>query len=76
MSRVNRSMTIKVRDRATLFNLLVGLNGYTICTGIISAELNGGNIISRPRFTHISDIVSSYCKPDLNSIVQIVYLLI
>ena len=48
MSRVNRSMTIKVRDRATLFNLLVGLNGYTICTGIISAELNGGNIISRP----------------------------
>ena len=48
MSRVNRSMTIKVRDRATLFNLLVGLNGYTICTGIISTELNGENIISRP----------------------------
>ncbi len=48
MSRVSRSMTIKVRDRATLFNLLVGLNGYTICTGIISTELNGENIISRP----------------------------
>jgi DNA-binding transcriptional LysR family regulator len=48
MSRVNRSMTIKVRDRATLFNLLVGLNGYTICTGIISTELNGENIISHP----------------------------
>ena len=41
-------MTIKVSDRATLFNLLVGLDGYTICTGIISTELNGENIISKP----------------------------
>ena len=41
-------MTIKVRDRATLFNLAVGLNGYTISTGIISHELNGENIISKP----------------------------
>lgn len=39
---------IKVRDRATLFNLLIGLNGYTICTGVISHELNGENIIARP----------------------------
>ena len=39
---------IKVRDRATLFNLLIGLNGYTICSGIISHELNGENIIARP----------------------------
>ena len=39
---------IKVRDRATLFNLLIGLNGYTICTGIISKELNGKDIIARP----------------------------
>lgn len=45
---VEHDMTIKVNDRATLFNLLVGLNGYTICTGIISAELNGENIISKP----------------------------
>lgn len=45
---VEHDMTIKVSDRATLFNLLVGLNGYTICTGIISAELNGENIISKP----------------------------
>lgn len=41
-------MTIKVRDRATLFNLAVGLDGYTISTGIISKELNGENIIARP----------------------------
>lgn len=39
---------IKVRDRATLFNLLIGLDGYTICSGIISHELNGKEIISKP----------------------------
>jgi hypothetical protein len=38
---------IKVRDRATLFNLLIGLNGYTICSGVISHKLNGRNIIAR-----------------------------
>ncbi len=45
---VEHDMTIKVSDRATLFNLLVGLGGYTICTGIISTELNGKNIIAKP----------------------------
>lgn len=40
--------SIKVRDRATLFNLLIGLHGYTICSGIISHKLNGRNIIARP----------------------------
>lgn len=35
-------------DRATLFNMLIGLNGYTICSGIISEELNGPNIVARP----------------------------
>lgn len=39
---------IKVGDRATLFNLAIGLNGYTVCTGVISKELNGESIISRP----------------------------
>ena len=37
-----------MRDRATLFNLVIGLNGYTVSTGIISKELNGENIIGRP----------------------------
>lgn len=45
---IEHEMTIKVSDRATLFNLLVGLNGYTVCTGIISTELNGKNIIAKP----------------------------
>lgn len=39
---------IKVRDRATLFNLLIGLNGYTICSGVISQKLNGRSIIAKP----------------------------
>lgn len=43
-----RDKMIRVSDRATLFNLLIGLNGYTISTGIISKELNGESIISRP----------------------------
>lgn len=42
-----RDKVIRVSDRATLFNLLIGLNGYTISTGIISKELNGESIISR-----------------------------
>lgn len=41
-------MNIRVRDRATLFNLLIGLNGYTISSGVIDARLNGENIISVP----------------------------
>ena len=42
------SKSIQVRDRATLFDLLIGLDGFTICSGIISHELNGPEIISRP----------------------------
>jgi DNA-binding transcriptional LysR family regulator len=48
LSTLGRNKNIKVRDRATLFNLAVGLNGYTISTGVISKELNGENIIARP----------------------------
>ncbi len=32
---------IKASDRATLLNLMVGLNGYTLCSGILCEELNG-----------------------------------
>ena len=37
-----------VSDRATLFNLLIGLDGYTISSGILSSDLNGDNIVSIP----------------------------
>ena len=45
---IDHDKNIKVRDRATLFNLAVGLDGYTVSTGVISKELNGENIIARP----------------------------
>ena len=48
LSTIDRDKNIKVRDRATLFNLAIGLNGYTVSTGIIDKELNGENIIARP----------------------------
>ena len=34
---------IRASDRATLLNLMVGLNGYTLCFGIICEELNGSD---------------------------------
>lgn len=34
---------IRADDRATMLNLMVGLNGYTLCSGRISEELNGNN---------------------------------
>jgi len=40
--------SIRVSDRATIFNLMIGLNGYTISTGIVSADLNGDNITAVP----------------------------
>ncbi len=48
LSTFPRKKTIYVSDRATLFNLLIGLNGYTICSGVLSSDLNGDNIISVP----------------------------
>ncbi len=39
---------IKANDRATMLNLMVGLNGYTICSGIICEELNGSDYIAVP----------------------------
>ncbi len=48
LSAAPHKKTIHVSDRATLFNLLIGLNGYTICTGVLNSDLNGDNIISVP----------------------------
>ncbi|MBQ8261912.1 MAG: LysR family transcriptional regulator [Clostridia bacterium] len=47
-STSERKKNIRVRDRATLFNLLIGLNGYTVCSGIIDKKLNGKDIIAVP----------------------------
>lgn len=48
LSTLSHKKSIIVSDRATLFNLLIGLNGYTISTGILSADLNGSDIIAVP----------------------------
>lgn len=47
-STIERRKNIRVRDRATLFNLLIGLGGYTICSGVIDEKLNGSGIASVP----------------------------
>ena len=62
-----RSKNIRVRDRATLFNLLIGLNGYTICSGVIDEELNGENIVAIPLAEngsmHIGYITKKHAVP-------------
>ena len=40
------AQVIRANDRATMLNLMVGLNGYTLCSGIICGDLNGGNFVS------------------------------
>lgn len=48
LSTLDRKKNIKVSDRATIFNLMVGLNGYTISSGIISNKLNDDKIVAIP----------------------------
>lgn len=48
LSTLSHKKTIKVSDRATIFNLMVGLNGYTISSGIISSKLNDDKIVAIP----------------------------
>lgn len=39
---------IKANDRATMLNLMVGLNAYTLCSGIICEDLNGRDYCAIP----------------------------
>ena len=48
LSTVDCDKELVVCDRASLFNMLIGLDGYTICSGVINEELNGPNIIAKP----------------------------
>ena len=48
LSTVDCDKELIVCDRASLFNMLIGLNGYTICSGVISEKLNGPDIIAKP----------------------------
>ncbi|MCD2170843.1 MULTISPECIES: LysR family transcriptional regulator [Microbacterium] len=40
LSTLSSRQEIRVSDRATIFNLMIGLDGYTISTGIISDDLD------------------------------------
>ena len=67
LSTLDCDKEIVVCDRASLFNMLVGLNGYTICSGVINEELNGPGIIARPLdvddYMEIGYIVPSNIHP-------------
>lgn len=43
LSTYEYKQLIKANDRATMLNLMIGLNGYTLCSGIICEELNGSD---------------------------------
>lgn len=40
LSTLSSKQEIRVSDRATIFNLMIGLDGYTISTGIVSDDLD------------------------------------
>lgn len=49
LSTFPHKKSIRVTDRATCFNLIIGLNGYTPSAGIyIIEDLGGGDLISKP----------------------------
>lgn len=48
LSTLEYKQIIKADDRATMLNLMTGLNGYTLCSGIICQDLNGGIYTSVP----------------------------
>lgn len=46
LSTYHYKQLIKASDRATLLNMMVGLNGYTLSSGIICEDLNGENYVA------------------------------
>ena len=48
LSTLDYPRTIKATDRATMLNLMVGVNGYMLCSGIICEELNGTDYVVIP----------------------------
>lgn len=48
LSTLYHKKSIRVSDRATLFNFLIGVDGYTISSGVLSRELNDENIVALP----------------------------
>ncbi|MGV3375117.1 LysR family transcriptional regulator [Streptococcus agalactiae] len=56
MSQIPHPKSIVVSDRATLFNLMIGLDGYTVATGILNSKLNGDEIVAIP--LDVDDVIN------------------
>lgn len=48
LSNIEYLRMIKTNDRATMLNLMKGLDGYTLCSGIICENLNGSDYVTVP----------------------------
>ena len=48
LSTLNHEKSIKVTDKSSIINLLIGTDGYTISSGICPSYLSGEDIISIP----------------------------
>lgn len=48
LSTYHYKRSIQANDRATMLNLMIGLNGFTLCSGIICEELNGNDYKTIP----------------------------
>lgn len=59
MSQIPHPKSIVVSDRATLFNLMIGLDGYTVATGILNSKLNGDEIVAIP--LDVDDVIDIVC---------------
>lgn len=80
ISTIDTKKNILVRDRATLFNLAVALDGYTVSSGIIMKDVNDEKIIARPldynEEMHIgyihkkNHVLSNYANAYLKNIVK------
>ena len=66
LSTIPRKKVIYVSDRATLFNLLIGLNGYTICSGILNRNLNGDSIMAVPLETEENMVIGWIGDPRIH----------
>ena len=48
LSDYEYARSIKTNDRATMLNLMMGLNAYTLCSGIIASDINGDDFVAVP----------------------------
>jgi DNA-binding transcriptional LysR family regulator len=57
---------IRASDRATMLNLMIGLNGYTLCSGIICEELNGSDYVAVPLETNEKMVIGYIARKGMS----------